>query len=666
MPSNYATGPNEAEITHNDGSDIDMEGDDSFLYSSGNEGCEEDDYLDYDEEDDAQYSNTRHSITAASSQTAGGTQLYSEDYYEEDDEYDYPVLNEVGKPKLQEILDSTSFSFTELVTKRQDSKIQEISTLFSLPIDIIEIFLRKYKWKHEKLIEDYMDNPEGTFKKTGVPYLNPTGPPPSSSSSITTTTTTISGEFDPHLPTPSISLKVLAPSSNSSSSSSTSVALNTRRKSKQAANSDEGLVCQICMDECTDENPAIVSSQSCSHLFCRDCWTGYLMNKFIEENESWNISCPGFRCDIPICTPYNMSLISNGGKNTDLDKLYLRARVWNYIKQNKHIAFCVHEGCGCVVECNDYNSTLQFPIPIVTCRENHVFCIRCEVANTHLPCPCYLAQAWRDKCTNDSETVNYIAANTKECPSCKETIEKNGGCNHMTCRKCKHEWCWICKGPWSEHGQNYYNCTRFNESESQAARDATSESRRELERYLHYNNHFVNHELSIKKTAKLHITIKHQIQEMQRADDSVSFHDCQFLTEAVDVLRDCRETLMWSFVLAYYMDRSVTGKSDNQAEIFEQNQVNLNFHVEELANMIENTKPQKIHSLKMEIMTKIGYVRTRRETLLKDTLESLQKDVWSFRNSDNIQFGDGKNTLQNIQKPDTSAVARKSMANASP
>jgi ariadne-1 len=54
---------------------------------------------------------------------------------------------------------------------------------------------------------------------------------------------------------------------------------------------------------------------------------------------------------------------------------------------------------------------------------------------------------------NESETANWILANTKKCPACNARIEKNHGCNHMHCKLCKHEFCWICMGPWGEHGE---------------------------------------------------------------------------------------------------------------------------------------------------------------------------------------------------------------------
>ena len=33
----------------------------------------------------------------------------------------------------------------------------------------------------------------------------------------------------------------------------------------------------------------------------------------------------------------------------------------------------------------------------------------------------------------------------------------------MTCSQCKHEFCWLCTGPWAEHGERtggFYNCNR--------------------------------------------------------------------------------------------------------------------------------------------------------------------------------------------------------------
>lgn len=36
----------------------------------------------------------------------------------------------------------------------------------------------------------------------------------------------------------------------------------------------------------------------------------------------------------------------------------------------------------------------------------------------------------------------------KSCPNCETKIQKNGGCNHITCIICTYEWCWMCKEKW--------------------------------------------------------------------------------------------------------------------------------------------------------------------------------------------------------------------------
>jgi len=41
---------------------------------------------------------------------------------------------------------------------------------------------------------------------------------------------------------------------------------------------------------------------------------------------------------------------------------------------------------------------------------------------------------WDNKIQGDSENKNWMTANTKPCPKCGNPVEKNGGCNHVSCR----------------------------------------------------------------------------------------------------------------------------------------------------------------------------------------------------------------------------------------
>ena len=47
----------------------------------------------------------------------------------------------------------------------------------------------------------------------------------------------------------------------------------------------------------------------------------------------------------------------------------------------------------------------------------------------------------------------WMLDNTKPCPLCKTIIEKNNGCQHMTCERCAYEFCWECLNRWHGHRQ---------------------------------------------------------------------------------------------------------------------------------------------------------------------------------------------------------------------
>ncbi|XP_008292057.1 E3 ubiquitin-protein ligase parkin [Stegastes partitus] len=49
----------------------------------------------------------------------------------------------------------------------------------------------------------------------------------------------------------------------------------------------------------------------------------------------------------------------------------------------------------------------------------------------------------------DRASLLLIQESTKRCPQCSVPVERNGGCMHMQCPRCRMEWCWLCGAPWN-------------------------------------------------------------------------------------------------------------------------------------------------------------------------------------------------------------------------
>lgn len=76
------------------------------------------------------------------------------------------------------------------------------------------------------------------------------------------------------------------------------------------------------------------------------------------------------------------------------------------------------------------------------CKCGQTFCFKCR-EKPHSPCTCEMARLWMEKLQGESETANWVTANTKPCPTCHKPVEKNGGCNHVTCT-CGQVGRWLC------------------------------------------------------------------------------------------------------------------------------------------------------------------------------------------------------------------------------
>ncbi|CAL8074760.1 unnamed protein product [Orchesella dallaii] len=325
--------------------------------------------------------------------------------------------------------------------------------------------------------------------------------------------------------------------------------------------------CEICYMQ----KPSLMMyGMECGHRFCVQCWSEYLTTKIMEEGMGQTIACAAHNCPILVDDATVMKLVTDPKVKLKYQHLITNS----FVQCNRLMRWCPSADCTNAIRVQwvDWRP--------VTCACTHTFCFQCG-NNWHDPVKCVWLKKWLKKCDDDSETSNWIAANTKECPKCNATIEKDGGCNHMVCKNqnCKADFCWVCLGPWEPHGSSWYNCNRYDESEAKAARDAQEKSRAALQRYLFYCNRYMNHMQSLKFENKLYASVKEKMEEMQQ--HNMSWIEVQFLKKAVDILCQCRQTLMYTYVFAFYLQKT------NQSVIFEDNQRDLESATEKLSEYLE-------------------------------------------------------------------------------
>lgn len=188
---------------------------------------------------------------------------------------------------------------------------------------------------------------------------------------------------------------------------------------------------------------------------------------------------------------------------------------------------------------------------------------------------------------------------------------------------CKADFCWVCLGPWEPHGSSWYNCNRYNVSNAKVARDGQTQHRQALERYLFYYNRYVNHMKSLKFEDKLYTQIEAKMRDMQQL--GLAWIETQFLKQAVDSLCHCRNTLMYTYVFAFFLTKN------NHSILFEDNQRDLEMATETLSEYLErDINSDSISDTKVKVQDKSTYCERRRQVLLDYVYEGYESDIWEF------------------------------------
>ncbi|XP_044582922.1 E3 ubiquitin-protein ligase ARIH1-like [Cotesia glomerata] len=373
-------------------------------------------------------------------------------------------------------------------------------------------------------------------------------------------------------------------------------------KSKELP-SDSTEFCGICLSPFIR---SLMTGLECGHRFCGDCWAKYLSVKVMSEGECLSISCPAHKCEILVDDTSAMALI----KDSTVRSKYQCLITQSFVECNRLLKWCPAPDCNRAVKVQE----VEFkPVKCVCGRR---FCFKCS-ETWHAPILCEYLRKWVKTAAEDSATSHWIGINTKECPKCHTAIEKNGGCNHMTCRKCKYEFCWICSVNWAHHNVNY-SCNRF---ESAEAQNEQMINRSKLNRILFYYDRYVNYKKSFEKDNDLCLIIGETITKFQAL--GMSWMEVQFLTRALEALRQCRVTLMYSYPFAYYIEPC------NQMDIFVDNQRDLEIATEELAQYLERElQYDSVVEVKQKVRDKTAYCEDRRKVLLDHVHEGYDKDWW--------------------------------------
>jgi ariadne-1 len=346
----------------------------------------------------------------------------------------------------------------------QDDLVSQVAELASLSKDRASILLLKFNWNKEKLLEQYFQNPDKTCADAGA----------------------VQGTVD----------KLAPPSSQDANSSA-----------------EPMFMCNIIFEQvpmsqtfsmgCTTEDHPE------DHRFSVEAWQDYLSCKTDDGPECVFARCPMDGCQCGVSPKVWEAILSyptpggdvEGGESKTADRythalqLYRRFMSESYVNINRNIKWCPSAGCSAALKASG-------AVTHVTCAQCELqFCFKCGL-EPHGPMRCALLSVWMDKCNNESETANWILANTKKCPKCTTRIEKNSGCNHMTCGMCKHEFCWVCEGLWKDHGTTtggFYSCNKYTEadagqSDAHTTEDSKTKAKRELDRYLFYYQRYATHE----------------------------------------------------------------------------------------------------------------------------------------------------------------------------
>jgi len=191
-------------------------------------------------------------------------------------------------------------------------------------------------------------------------------------------------------------------------------------------------ICGICL--CPGDKFEIIPK--CKHRFCEECFQQYLKSE-VEQNSDklQELPCPENNCKKILKTSFvELKLKGSPILLTKFQKFLKQAKY----SKNPSYRHCIKPNCEFFAKKPFFGNKLQ-------CACGQTMCFKCK-KEWHEKLDCNQVY---DKEKNEQAFQNYQKQmGLKSCPKCQIIMNKYDGCNHITCTKCKYEFCWICFEKW--------------------------------------------------------------------------------------------------------------------------------------------------------------------------------------------------------------------------
>ncbi|ORY02460.1 hypothetical protein BCR34DRAFT_591901 [Clohesyomyces aquaticus] len=196
----------------------------------------------------------------------------------------------------------------------------------------------------------------------------------------------------------------------------------------------------------------------CTHEIntCKHCLRNWIRSEF--KSKVWDqIHCPECRVHMQYEDVRDFA-------PSDVFRRYDKLSTKAALEAIPGFRWCTTKGCKSGQVHDETNSTPKFKC--VSCKVEY-----CVVHNRrwHKGETCAQFDYRTDdriKKAEEEASKKKIKETAKKCPGCKYNIEKTFGCDHMTCSKCRHEFCWTCLAPYGpirEQGNRQHRprCTHY-------------------------------------------------------------------------------------------------------------------------------------------------------------------------------------------------------------